>query len=160
MTNKDIQTLIDKYLAGLTSPDEERQLARALQNAENQPTEWQAVSLMLGELAQGEAEYDAIMAQRSRQSASAKPSALLIALRFISSAAAIYLVGLFVWLQLQPAPKAEMAYTPKTEPTKPAPQPAYCTEGTPREILMCYIEHRKAQPDTYKQLKQMNYENQ
>ena len=160
MTNKDIQTLIDKYLAGLTSPEEERQLAHALQSAENQPAEWQAVSLMLGELAQGEAEYDAIMAQRSHQPASTKPSALLIALRFISSAAAIYLVGLFVWLQLQPAPKAQMAYTPKVEQSQPAPQPAYCTEGTPREILMCYIEHRKAQPDTYKQLKQMNYENQ
>ena len=160
MTNKDIQTLIDKYLAGLTSSEEERQLALALQSAENQSAEWQAVSLMLGELTQGEAEYDAIMAQRSHQSASTKPSALLITLRFISSAAAIYLVGLFIWLQLQPAPKAQMAYTPKVEQSQPAPQPAYCTEGTPREILMCYIEHRKAQPDTYKQLKQMNYENQ
>lgn len=160
MTNKDIQTLIDKYLAGLTSPDEERQLASALQSADNQPVEWQAIRLMLGELAQGEAQYDAIMAQRSHQSASVKPSALLIALRFISSAAAIYLVGLFIWLQLQPAPRAEMAYTPKAEQTKPAPQPAYCTEGTPREVLMCYIEHRKHQPDTYKQLKQLNDENQ
>ena len=158
MTNKDIQTLVDKYLAGATSPQEELQLAAALQSAENQPAEWQAVSLMLGELTQGEAEYDAIMARR--QPVSSKPSALLIALRFISSAAAIYLVGLFIWLQMQPTPKTEIAYNNKTEQTKPAPQPAYCTEGTPREILMCYIEHRKAQPDTYKQLKQMNYENQ
>ena len=158
MTNNDIQTLVDKYLAGVTSPQEELQLAAALQQQAELPAEWQAVSLMLGELTQGEAEYDAIMA--SRQPAFSKPSALLIALRFISSAAAIYLVGLFIWLQLQPAPKAQMAYTPKAEQTQPAPQPAYCTEGTPREILMCYIEHRKAQPDTYKQLKQMNYENQ
>ena len=158
MTNKDIQTLVDKYLSGLTSPDEELRLASALQSTENKPAEWQAVSLMLGELTLGEAEYDAIIA--SRQPTSSKPSALLIALRFISSAAAIYLVGLFIWLQLQPAPKAQMAYTPKAEQTQPAPKPAYCTEGTPREILMCYIEHRKAQPDTYKQLKQMNYENQ
>ena len=160
MTNKDIQILIDKYLEGLTSPEEELQLVRALQRAENQPAEWQAVSLMLGELTQGEAEYDAIMAQRNSQSAPQKPSAILIALRFISSAAAIYLVGLFIWLQMQPTPKTEIAYNNKVEQTKPAPQPAYCTEGTPREILMCYIEHRKAQPDTYKQLKQMNYENQ
>ena len=158
MTNNDIQTLVDKYLAGATSPQEELQLAAALQQQAELPAEWQAVSLMLGELTQGEAEYDAIIA--SRKPVSSKPSALLIALRFISSAAAIYLVGLFIWLQLQPAPKAQMAYTPKAEQTQPAPQPAYCTEGTPREILMCYIEHRKAQPDTYKQLKQMNYENQ
>ena len=158
MTNNDIQTLVDKYLAGATSPQEELQLAATLQQQAELPAEWQAVSLMLGELTQGEAEYDAIMA--SRQPVSSKPSAMLIAVRFISSAAAIYLVGLFIWLQLQPAPKAQMAYTPKAEQTQPAPQPAYCTEGTPREILMCYIEHRKAQPDTYKQLKQMNYENQ
>jgi hypothetical protein len=158
MTNKDIQALINKYLAGLTSPQEELQLSQALQQQDNLPAEWQAVSLMLGELTLGEAEYEAIIA--SGKSVSAKPSATLIALRFISSAAALYLVGLFVWLQLQPAPKAEMAYTPKVEQSQPAPQPAYCTEGTPREILMCYIEHRKAQPDTYKQLKQMNYENQ
>ena len=158
MTNNDIQTLVDKYLAGATSPQEELQLAAALQQQAELPAEWQAVNLMLGELTQGEAEYDAIIA--SRQPASGKPSAMLIALRFISSAAAIYLVGLFIWLQLQPAPKAQMAYTPKVEQSQPAPQPAYCTEGTPREILMCYIEHRKAQPDTYKQLKQMNYENQ
>ena len=158
MTNTDIQTLVDKYLAGATSPQEELQLAAALQQQAELPAEWQAVSLMLGELTLGEAEYDAIIA--SRQPVFSKPSALLIALRFISSAAAIYLVGLFIWLQLQPAPKAQMAYTPKVEQSQPAPQPAYCTEGTPREILMCYIEHRKAQPDTYKQLKQMNYENQ
>ena len=158
MTNKDIQQLIDKYLAGETSPAEELQLTSELQHCDNISDEWQAVSIMLGELTQGEAEYDAIIA--SRQPVSSKPSAMLIALRFISSAAAIYLIGLFIWLQLQPAPKAQMAYTPKIEQTQPAPQPAYCTEGTPREILMCYIEHRKAQPDTYKQLKQMNYENQ
>ena len=158
MTNKDIQTLVDKYLAGATSPQEELQLAAALQQQAELPAEWQAVSLMLGELTLGEAEYDAIMA--NRQPVSSKPSAMLIALRFISSAAAIYLIGLFIWLQLQPAPKAQMAYTPKVEQSQPAPKPAYCTEGTPREILMCYIEHRKAQPDTYKQLKQMNYENQ
>ena len=158
MTNKDIQHLIDKYLAGETSPAEELQLTSELQHCDNISDEWQAVSIMLGELTQGEAEYDAIIA--SRQPVSSKPSAMLIALRFISSAAAIYLIGLFIWLQLQPAPKAQMAYTPKVEQSQPAPQPAYCTEGTPREILMCYLERRQAQPDTYKQLKLMNYENQ
>ena len=121
MTNNDIQTLVDKYLAGATSPQEELQLAATLQQQAELPAEWQAVSLMLGELTQGEAEYDAIIARR--QPASSKPSALLIALRFISSAAAIYLVGLFIWLQLQPAPKAQMAYTPKVEQSQPAPNP-------------------------------------
>ena len=150
MTNKEIQQLINKYLEGETSPEEERQLARELQG-DNLPEEWQAISLMLGELTTGEAEYDAIMEQRKE-----KPSAILIALRTISSIAAIYLVGLFFWLQQTPELKTETAYNQG----KPTPPTSYCTEGTPREILMCYLEHRQAQPDTYKQLKRMNYEDQ
>ena len=35
MTNKDIQNLIDKYLAGLTSPEEERQLAERIANGDS-----------------------------------------------------------------------------------------------------------------------------
>lgn len=152
MTDKDIQTLIDRYLEGMTTPEEERSLARALQR-QDLPEEWQAIHLMLGELTLGEAEYDRIMAQRSH-----RPSALLIALRVILSTAAIYLIGLYFWLQQEPAPKAEMAKN-NLENKQPAPQPPYCTEGTPREILMCYLEHRQAQPDTYKQLKRMSNEN-
>ena len=150
MTNKEIQQLINKYLEGETSPEEERQLALAIQG-DNQPEEWQAIRMMLGELTIGEAEYDAIMEQRKE-----KPSAILIALRTISSIAAIYLVGLFFWLQQTPE-LTETAYnTGKPTPTTTS----YCTEGTPREILMCYLERRKAQPHIYQQLKQKIYENQ
>ena len=155
MTNKDIQKLIDKYLAGETSPAEEQRLALALSQHQDLPEEWESVRLMLGELTLGEAEYDAIMAQRTT-----KPSALLIALRFISSVAAIYLIGLFFYLQQEPVAKVETAYNNKVEEKQPAPQPAYCTEGTPREILMCYMERREAQPHIYQQLKQKSYENQ
>ena len=151
MTNKEIQQLINKYLEGETSPEEERQLARELQR-DDLPEEWQAIRMMLGELTIGEAEYDAIMEQRKEK----KPSAVLIALRTITSIAAIYLVGLFFWLQQTPKLKAETAYNPG----KPTPQASYCTEGTPREILTCYLEQRKAQPHYYQQLKKMTYENQ
>ena len=150
MTNKEIQQLINKYMEGETSPEEERLLALALQG-DDMPEEWQAIRLMLGELTMGEAEYDAIMEQRKE-----KPSAILIALRTISSIAAIYLVGLFFWLQQTPELKTETAYNTG----KPTPPTSYCTEGTPREILMCYMERRKAQPHIYQQLKQKIYENQ
>ena len=155
MTNKNIQKLIDKYLAGETSPAEEQRLALALSQHQDLPEEWESVRLMLGELTLGEAEYDAIMAQRNT-----RPSALLIALRIISSVAAIYLIGLFFYLQQEPVVKVETAYNNKVEEKQPAPQPAYCTEGTPREILMCYMERREAQPHIYQQLKQKSYENQ
>jgi len=150
MTNKEIQQLINKYLEGETSPEEERQLALELQG-DDLPEEWQAIRMMLGELTMGEAEYDAIMEQRKE-----KPSAILIALRTISSIAAIYLVGLFFWLQQTPELKTETAYNHG----KPTPPTSYCTEGTPREILTCYLERRKAQPHFYQQLKQKIYENQ
>lgn len=94
MTNKDIQNLIDKYLAGETSPAEEKKLALELQQQQNLPEEWQAVCLMLGELTLGEAEYDTIMAQRHH-----KPSTIIIALRIISSIAAAWLIGLFLYQQ-------------------------------------------------------------
>ena len=149
MTNKEIQQLINKYLEGETTPEEERQLALELRG-DDMPEEWQAIRLMLGELTMGAAEYDAIMEQRKE-----KPSAILIALRTISSIAAIYLVGLFFWLQQTPELKTETAYNQG----KPAQQTSYCTEGTPREILMCYMERRKAQPHFYQQIKKMTYEN-
>ena len=85
------QQLINKYLEGETSPEEERLLALALQG-DDMPEEWQAIRLMLGELTIGEAEYDNIMEQRKEKQR--KPSALLVAIRTISSMAAIYLVGL------------------------------------------------------------------
>ena len=154
MTNKETQKLIDKYLNSETSPAEEQKLALELQQRQDLPDDWQAVSMMLGELTLGEAEYDAIVAQRHH-----KPSVVIIALRIIWSVAAIYLIGLFFWLQQEPVAKVETAYNNKVEKPQPAPQPEYCTEGTPREILMCYLERRQAQPDTYKQLKRMSNEN-
>ena len=154
MTNKEIQQLINKYLEGETSLEEERQLARELQG-DNLPEEWKTIRLMLGELTMGEAEYDSIMEQRKEKQR--KPSALLVAIRTISSIAAIYLVGLFFWLQQTPELKTETVYNPG----KPTPTTtSYCTEGTPREILTCYLERRKAQPHIYQQLKQKIYENQ
>ncbi len=153
MTNKEIQQLINKYLEGETSPEEERLLALELQG-DDMPEEWKTIRMMLGELTMGEAEYDAIMEQRKEKER--KPSALLVAIRTISSIAAIYLVGLFFWLQQTPELKTETAYNTG----KPTAKTSYCTEGTPREILMCYMERRKAQPHFYQQIKKMTYENQ
>ena len=108
---------------------------------------------------------DLIMSSLPEQNApqrelSKKRPAWLVTIQVISSMAALWLIGLFFYLQIEPTGKVETAYNyNKMEIQQPAPQPAYCTEGTPREILMCYLEHRQAQPNTYKQLKQMSYEN-
>ena len=150
MTDKDIQRLTDRYLAGTTTPAEERQLALALRQRGELSEEWQAVSLMLGELTAGEAEYDAIMAKRK-----AKPSAVVVALRIMLTAAAVYLVGLFLWLQQEPAEPVRLAV--KQQPVLETVVP--CTEGTPDEIIMCYFEQRESRPNTYNLIRQTLYEN-
>ena len=150
MTDKDIQQLTDRYLAGTTTPAEERRLALALRQRGELSEEWQAVSLMLGELTAGEAEYDAIMAGRR-----ARPSAVVVALRAILSAAAVYLVGLFLWLQQEPAEPVRLAV--KQQPVQETVVP--CTEGTPDEIIMCYFEQRESRPNTYNLIRQTLYEN-
>ena len=150
MTDKDIQRLTDRYLAGATSPAEERQLALALRQRGKLSEEWQAVSLMLGELAAGEAEYDAIMAGRR-----ARPSAVVVALRIMLTAAAVYLVGLFLWLQQEPTEPVRLAKQQAVQEQTVVP----CTEGTPDEIIMCYLEQRETRPNTYHLIRQTLYEN-
>lgn len=150
MTDKDIQQLTDRYLAGETTPAEERQLALALRQVDQLSEEWQAVSLMLGELTAGEAEYDAIMAERS-----ARPSAVVVALRIMLTTAAVYLVGLFLWLQQEPTEPVRQAGN--GQPVQEAVVP--CTEGTPDEIIMCYLEQRETRPNTYHLIRQTLYEN-
>jgi hypothetical protein len=149
MTDKDIQRLTDRYLAGATTPAEERRLALALRQRGELSEEWQAVSLMLGELTAGEAEYDAIMAERR-----AKPSAVVIALRIMLTTAAVYLVGLFLWLQQELAEPVRLA--DRQQPVQEAIIP--CTEGTPDEIIMCYLEQRENRPNTYSLIRHSLYE--
>ena len=151
MTDKDIQRLTDRYLAGATTPAEERQLALALRQRGELSEEWQAVSLMLGELAAGEAEYDAIMAGRRT-----RPSAVVGALRIILTTAAVYLVGLFLWLQQEPTEPVRLA--DKQQPVQEQTV-VPCTEGTPDEIIMCYLEQRETRPNTYHLIRQTLYEN-
>jgi hypothetical protein len=150
MTDKDIQRLTDRYLAGETTPAEERQLALALRQHGELSEEWQAVSLMLGELTAGEAEYDAIMAGRR-----ARPSAVVVALRIMLTTAAVYLVGLFLWLQQEPAEPVRLADRQQPEQESVVP----CTEGTPDEIIVCYLEQRETRPNTYSLIRQTLYEN-
>ena len=150
MTDKDIQRLTDRYLAGATTPAEERRLALALRQRGELSEEWQAISLMLGELTAGEAEYDAIMVKRK-----AKPSAVVVALRIMLTAAAVYLVGLFLWLQQEPTEPVRLAKQQTVQEQTVVP----CTEGTPDEIIMCYLEQRGNRPNTYSLIRRMLYEN-
>jgi len=150
MTDKDIQKLIDRYLEGTTSPEEEKALARELLR-EDITAEWQAVRMMLGELTLGEAEYDAILAQRRQ-----KPSAILMAIRTISSMAAIYLVGLFFFIN-EETPQQPVAIQ-KTQDNGQS-LPTLCEGSTPRELYMCYMERKRETQSVYSLIKKRIYEN-
>ena len=146
MTNNEIQILIDKYLEGLTTPEEELTLARELQQPDL-PDDWQAIRMMLGDLALGEAEYDAIMAQRSH-----KPSAVILALRAISSIAAIMLVGLFFYQQ---------SSTSESDIQSNEVPHDYTSNLTAGSTLKDVYTSRQQRDQfiSYTQLRQMRYEN-
>ncbi len=66
MTTKETNQLIDKYLEGRTSPEEERRLALEVAR-EDAPQEWLIVREMLGELTVGEAIYNKVVKARKRR---------------------------------------------------------------------------------------------
>ena len=64
MTHKEIEILIQKYLNGETTAEEERLLALEV-SREDAPADWKIIAEMLGELTIDEALFDQIMAERS-----------------------------------------------------------------------------------------------
>ena len=82
--------------------------------------------------------------------------AWVIALRTVTSMAAIFLVGLFFFIHEETPEAPQLATTTtSTEPT-----PAFCEGSTPRELYMCYMERKREQSKTYHSIKRMIYENQ
>ena len=67
MTYKDTEILIQKYLNGETTAEEERMLALEV-TRENVPDDWKVIAEMLGELTVDEALFNQMMAERSRKS--------------------------------------------------------------------------------------------
>ena len=63
MTNKDTEILIQKYLNGETTAEEERTLACEVAR-EDVPDDWKVIAGMLGELTIDEALFDQMMAER------------------------------------------------------------------------------------------------
>lgn len=89
MNNNETQILIDRYLNGVTTPEDEKLLARALLGGDI-PDEWKVVRIMLGELAMGEAEYDADMAKKASRK---KSFVLPVPVRWLIAASVALLIG-------------------------------------------------------------------
>ena len=66
MTYKETEILIQKYLNGETTAEEERMLALEV-SREDAPDDWKVIAEMLGELTIDEALFDQIMAERKQK---------------------------------------------------------------------------------------------
>ena len=121
MTYKETEILIQKYLNGETTAEEERLLALEV-SRKDAPDDWKVIAEMLGELTVDEALFDQIMAERKQ-----KPRLI----RFWPWVAAACVVALLV-VFLGP-PKEETPNQPqiaKVEPKKTEPE-VKAVEPTP-----------------------------
>lgn len=143
MKDKDIEQLINKYLEGETSPEEEQELALELQRPDI-PQEWKAIRLMLGELTLGEAEYDAILKLNTPLHRGRGWGWVCS----ITSMAAVLLVGLFLYQHLP------------TENTNEVPH-YYTSDFSAGSTLRNVYTGRRHQEKhlSYTQFKTMLYEN-
>ena len=117
MTYQETEILIQKYLNGETTAEEEKLLALEV-SRKDAPSDWKIIAEMLGELAIDEALFDKIMAER-------KPKPSLV--RFwpwVAAACVAVLLGIFVGPPREDTnsnpqiakvePKPEIAEEPKT----------------------------------------------
>ena len=81
--------------------------------------------------------------------------AWVIALRTVTSMAAIFLIGLFLFVN-EETPEAPHLITATTQTDY---MPNLCEGNTPRDLYMCYLEQKREQPKTYSLIKKMIYEN-
>ena len=82
--------------------------------------------------------------------------AWVIVLRTVTSMAAIFLVGLFFFINEETPEAPQLA----TTTTSTESIPAFCEGSTPRELYMCYMERKREQPSTYSLIKKRIYESQ
>ena len=153
MNENNIHQLLERFLNAETTLEEEQTLYQYFQSGD-----------VADELEPYREAFQGFAAVKGIDKPEPKPaprtSAWIVALRVITSSAAVFLVGLFVFLQMEPTTTTETANNNKVEKLQPSTSPTYCTEGTPREILMCYLERRREQPSIYSLIKHQIYESQ
>ena len=117
MTNKDTEILIQKYLNGETTAEEERLLALEV-SRDDAPDDWKVIAGMLGELTVDEALFNQMMAERSRKSRIVK------LWPWVAAACVAALLIVFLSPPRKDAPsKPQIAKVETGQKKKPLPQP-------------------------------------
>ncbi len=117
MTNKDTEILIQKYLNGETTAEEERLLALEV-SRDDAPDDWKVIAGMLGELTVDEALFNQMMAERSH-----KPRIVKL-WPWVAAACVAALLIVFLGPPRKDAPsKPQIAKVETGQKKKPLPQP-------------------------------------
>ena len=117
MTNKDTELLIQKYLNGETTAEEERLLALEV-SRDDAPDDWKVIAGMLGELTVDEALFNQMMAERSHKSRIVK------LWPWVAAACVAALLIVFLSPPRKDAPsKPQIAKVETGQKKKPLPQP-------------------------------------
>ena len=164
MNENNIHRLLERFLNAETTLEEEQTLYQYFQSSDVADELEPYREVFLG--------FAAVKGiDKPKPEPAPRTSAWIVAIRTIMSSAAVFLVGLFVFLQMEPMTSPTPSNGEENGSStserlgevieqQPSTQPTYCTEGTPQEILMCYLERRKEQPSTYSLIKQKIYESQ
>ena len=146
MNDTNIRQLMERFLNAETTLEEERTLYEYFQgndiadDLKPYREAFQGIAAVSG--------IDKPMPQK-------QTPAWVIALRTVTSMAAIFLVGLFFFINGEAPEAPQLATTTiSTEPT-----PTFCEGSTPRELYMCYMERKRETPSVYSLIKKRIYEN-
>lgn len=145
MNENNIRQLIERFLNAETTLEEEQTLYEYFQG-ENVANDLKPYS----ETFQGFAAVKGIDKPVTKST-----PAWVIALRTVTSMAAVFLIGLFLFVNGETPEAPQMT----TATTQTEYMPDLCEGSTPRELYMCYLEQKREQPKTYSLIKRMIYEN-
>lgn len=147
MNETDIRQLMERFLNAETTIEEEQMLYTYFQD-ENVTDDLKPYR----EAFQGFAAVKGIDKPKPQK----QTPTWVIVLRTVTSMAAIFLVGLFIFIN------GEMPEVPQlaTATTSKEPTFTFCEGSTPRELYMCYMEWKREQPSTYSLIKKRIYESQ
>ena len=143
-----MKDLVKRFMEGETTLDEERRLY-AYFSGNNVAEELKPYRDMF----LGFASVDKI----DKEEVTSKPQTWLVALRVVAAIAAMLVIGLFISLEREPEYRSSIL-NPQSSYHKYSP----CSEGTPRDIYVCYMEQRRTRTNTYQELRQLKkkvYEN-
>lgn len=145
MTHQETNQLIERYLEGNTTPEEELRLALEVAR-DDAPEEWKIISAMLGELTTDEAIFDRMMSDRQTKVTPLKPIRRIKPWYYIAAAACVILalsVSLMLFTKQEGSIQPKRTARTATEKIKPSSSRSARQTQT-KDVLLTEAEPVKA----------------